>query len=100
MKIKASEVVKLYSEKINLDDDFFSVFHDEWRQLNNHTFPAERRILALRNLFKANPEMNLINLIKAKESLLKELVDLSTLKALANFAYFKNLRALNRKLLS
>jgi len=100
MKIKASEVVKLYSEKINLDDDFFSVFHDEWRQLNNHTFPAERRILALRNLFKANPEMNLINLIKAKESLLKELADLSTLKALANFAYFKNLRALNRKLLS
>ena len=46
MKSKASEVVKLYSEKINLDEVFFSVFHDEWRQLDNHTFPAERRILA------------------------------------------------------
>jgi glycosyltransferase involved in cell wall biosynthesis len=98
MKSKASEVVKLYSEKINLDDVFFSVFHDEWRQLDNHTFPAERRILALRNLFKANPEMNLIDLAKAKESLLKELVDLSTLKAFTNLAYFKNLRTLNRKL--
>lgn len=98
MKSKASEVVKLYSEKINLDDVFFSVFHNEWRQLDNHTFPTERRILALRNLFKANPEMNFIDLTKAKESLLKELVDLSTLKAFANLAYFKNLRTLNRKL--
>ena len=99
MKSKASEVVKLYSEKINLDEVFFSVFHDEWRQLDNHTFPAERRILALRNLFKANPGMNFTDLIKAKESLLKEMVDLSTLKALANLAYFKNLRTLNRKFL-
>ena len=99
MKSKASEVVKLYSEKINLDEVFFSVFHDEWRQLDNYTFPAERRILALRNLLKANPGMNFTDLIKAKESLLKEMVDLSTLKAFANLAYFKNLRTLNRKLL-
>lgn len=99
MKSKASEVVKLYSEKINLDEVFFSIFHDEWRQLDNYTFPAERRILALRNLFKANPGMNFTDLIKAKESLLKEMVDLSTLKALANLAYFKNLRTLNRKFL-
>jgi glycosyltransferase involved in cell wall biosynthesis len=98
MKKKASEVVKLYSEKINFDDDFFGVFQDEWRQLDNHTFPAERRILALRNLFSANPEMNFNNLINTKEPFLKELVDFSTLKALTNLAFFKNLRILNRKL--
>ena len=98
MKNKASEVVKLYSEKINFNDDFFSIFQDEWRDLENHTFPAERRILALRNLFKANPEMKFIDLINAKESLLKDLVELSTFKGLFHLAFFKNLRTLNRKL--